>query len=102
MQIDGQSYTAIATGGDVFLGGIDWDRRIADLVAERFQAEHDVDPREDAIAMQTLLREAEDGKVALRRRDGVEIGSLPLERFLSLLGEEVDRRVLEPSISPDD
>ena len=73
LQIDGQAYTAIATGGDVFLGGIDWDRRIADLVAERFQAEHGVDPREDAIAMQTLLREAEDGKRSLSAREDVRL-----------------------------
>ena len=73
LQIDGQSYTAIATGGDVFLGGIDWDRRIADLVAERFQAEHGVDPREDAIAMQSLLGEAEDGKRSLSAREDVRL-----------------------------
>ena len=36
MEIDGSHYNAIATAGDVYLGGIDSDQRIVDYVAEQF------------------------------------------------------------------
>ncbi len=38
MQIDGTSYTARATAGDVYLGGVDWNQRLADYLAGEFQA----------------------------------------------------------------
>ena len=59
-EIDGQDYRAVATSGDVFLGGIDWDMRIIDHIAEQFQAEFGSDPREDEQAWQVLLAEAAD------------------------------------------
>jgi molecular chaperone DnaK len=68
MELDGCTYTALATDGDMHLGGIDWDRRIAEFVAERFQQQHGVDLRQDVVAMQILLREAEDAKRALSSR----------------------------------
>ena len=104
LQIDGQAYTAIATGGDVFLGGIDWDRRIVDLVAERFLAEHGVDPRDDAIALQSLLREAEDCKRSLSARDDVRLRfahegqriqlDLSITQFEESTGDLLDRTLL--------
>ena len=36
MEIDGGHYNAIATAGDVYLGGMDWDQRIVDYVADEF------------------------------------------------------------------
>ena len=68
LDIDGYQYTAIATAGDVFLGGIDWDRHIIDYVAEQFRQEHGVDPREDAASMQALMADAEDAKRSLSHR----------------------------------
>jgi len=73
LDIDGYQYTAIATAGDVFLGGIDWDRRIIDFAAEQFQQEHGVDPREDAATMQSLMADAEDAKRSLSQRDSVSL-----------------------------
>jgi molecular chaperone DnaK len=70
MQIAGTDFTAIATSGDVYLGGIDWDRRVADHVAEKFKHKYrGIDPREDAAGLHRLLREAEDTKRALSARD---------------------------------
>ena len=61
MEIEGSEFTAIATGGDVFLGGIDWDRRLADYIADKFRDKHHgFDPRQDAAGIQRLLKEAED------------------------------------------
>ena len=73
MEIDGQQYTAIATDGDVLLGGVDWDQRLLDHLAEAFQKQHGVDPRTDPANHQVLLREAEDAKRALTSRDSVTI-----------------------------
>jgi len=73
MQLEGCQYTAVATDGDVQLGGIDWDRRIVDLVADHFMEQHGVDPRQDQISLQMLLQEAEDAKRALSTRTNVTV-----------------------------
>lgn len=73
MKIDGGKFETIATAGDVYLGGIDWDSRIVDFIAESFLAEHSLDPRDDPHEMQELLRKANQAKHALTQRDGVNI-----------------------------
>ena len=60
---------ALATDGDVHLGGYDWDQRLVDLVAEKFIGEHYLDPREDASTAAKLWRECEDAKRTLSARD---------------------------------
>ena len=70
MEIDGRNYNALATAGDVRLGGVDWDRRIVDFVAEAFAKKYrGVDPRTNPVGLQRLLREAEDAKRTLSTRD---------------------------------
>ena len=64
---------AIGTAGDVYLGGIDWDQRIADHVAEQFIEEFGVDPRTDPVQRIRLLAEAEDAKKSLSQREEVSI-----------------------------
>lgn len=74
MEIDQGDFKAIATGGDVYLGGIDWDQRIADHIAEKFKEKHhNVDPRTDGSGAQNLMREAEDTKRALTARESITI-----------------------------
>lgn len=74
MEIVGSDFTAVATGGDVYLGGIDWDRRLADHVAEKFKEKYrGIDPREDPAGLQRLLREAEDAKRALSAREQISV-----------------------------
>lgn len=73
MTIEGNKYTVVATDGDVKLGGIDWDRRIADLIAEEYVSKHRIDPRLDPAGLQRLLRDAEDAKRALTQRPSVSI-----------------------------
>jgi len=68
MEIRGTEFTALATDGDVRLGGYDWDQRLVDLVAESFIREHYVDPREDAGTAGKLWRECEDAKRTLSAR----------------------------------
>lgn len=68
MEIDGRSYQCIGTHGEVQLGGIDWDRRLVDRLAEEFQNEHKVDPRGDECSYEILLHQAVEAKHALSIR----------------------------------
>jgi molecular chaperone DnaK len=68
MEIRGNEYLALATDGDVQLGGQDWDMRLVDFVAEEFKRAHDLDPREDPNTAGRLWRECEDAKRTLSAR----------------------------------
>lgn len=101
MEISGGSYKAVATAGDVQLGGVDWDMRIVDHIAAAFLEEHGVDIREDEGALQTALAEAADAKHALTARDEVNIHfahqgnrlrlSFTREEFENASGDLLDR-----------
>ncbi len=54
-----------STSGDTFLGGDDFDRRIIDDVAERFEQETGIELREDRQALQRLREAAEKAKIEL-------------------------------------
>ncbi|MBM81322.1 MAG: hypothetical protein CMJ78_12125 [Planctomycetaceae bacterium] len=70
MEIEGKNYNTIATGGDVYLGGIDFDRRLIDHVAAAFQEKHGGDdPKQDLATLQRMTQEAEDVKRALTNRE---------------------------------
>ncbi len=58
----------LATDGDVRLGGSDWDLRLADYLAQKFEAQHLVDPRDDSHASVRLLHIAEEAKRSLSSR----------------------------------
>ena len=73
MEIENRKYHTIATNGDVYLGGIDWDRRVVDFIAEAWIKEHGTDLREDPVAEQMLLRKANQVKHALTQRESVPI-----------------------------
>ncbi|MFT5526416.1 MAG: molecular chaperone DnaK [Pirellulaceae bacterium] len=68
MEIGGRQFVALATDGDVQLGGRDWDQRIMDYVAEEFIRTFTIDPREDPNVYGRLWREAEDAKRTLSTR----------------------------------
>jgi molecular chaperone DnaK len=54
-----------STSGDTFLGGDDWDQRVADYVADEFKKDQGIDLREDRQALQRLKEAAEKAKVEL-------------------------------------
>jgi len=61
-----------ATGGDIFLGGVDWDNEVVNWVVEQFSQEHpDVDLKKDPIAMQRIRDLAERSKIDLSNRNKV-------------------------------
>ncbi len=55
----------LATNGDNHLGGDDWDQRIIDWAADKFQAENGIDLRSDPMALQRLKEAAENAKKEL-------------------------------------
>ena len=60
--------TVIASGGDLNLGGIDWNRMLLDHVAKLFDKEFGEDPREDPSSFQSLSNEVELTKRSLSAR----------------------------------
>ena len=68
MEIQGTDFNALATDGDVVLGGRDWDQRLVDFVAEEFIRKFGIDPREEPNASGRLWRECEDAKRTLSAR----------------------------------
>jgi molecular chaperone DnaK len=68
MEIGGRDFNALATDGDVMLGGKDWDERIVNFVAEEFIRKFGNDPREEPNSHGRLWRECEDAKRTLSAR----------------------------------
>jgi len=66
-------FKVIATTGDTFLGGEDFDSRIIDWLVQEFQADHGVELREDRMALQRLRDAAEKGKCELSSVTETEI-----------------------------
>ena len=58
-------FDVIATGGDTYLGGEDFDNRIIDWLVMDFAKEHGVDLRQDKMALQRLKDAAEKAKIEL-------------------------------------
>ncbi len=54
-----------STAGDNHLGGDDWDQRIIDWMADKFQNENGIDLRQDKMALQRLKEAAESAKIEL-------------------------------------
>ena len=73
MEIREHEFIALATDGDVQLGGQDWDQRLVDYVAKEFIQTHNLDPREDPNTAGRLWRECEDAKRTLSARAKVSI-----------------------------
>jgi molecular chaperone DnaK len=117
LHLAGNVFEVLATGGDTFLGGTDFDNRIMEYVLDRFREENKVDLTENPIALQRIKNAAEAAKIDLTLIPNVVIDlpfiderkgkpldlRIPLTReFLnSLTGDLVDRtfdicdRVLE-------
>ncbi len=54
-----------ATNGDTFLGGVDFDQRIIEYLADEFLKDHGIDLRKDRMALQRLKEAAEKAKCEL-------------------------------------
>ena len=64
--VDGEKqFEVLATNGDTFLGGEDFDKRVIDFLVEEFQKEQGIDLRKDPLALQRLKDAAERAKIEL-------------------------------------
>ncbi len=64
--VDGETqFEVLATNGDTFLGGEDFDMRMIDYLAEEFKKESGMDLKGDPLAMQRLKEAGEKAKVEL-------------------------------------
>ncbi|NID03542.1 molecular chaperone DnaK [Luteibacter jiangsuensis] len=64
--VDGEKqFEVLATNGDTFLGGEDFDNRVIDYLVEEFKKEQGIDLRQDQLALQRLKDAAERAKIEL-------------------------------------
>ncbi|HVX11414.1 MAG TPA: Hsp70 family protein [Pirellulales bacterium] len=68
VEMSNQSFKAIATDGDVRLGGKDWDEKLVEIAAERLIEQLGEDPRSDPEALQEMWIAAESAKKTLSER----------------------------------
>jgi len=73
-EVDGEhQFEVLATNGDTFLGGEDFDNRLIDYIVAEFQKEQGVDLKKDPLAMQRLKEAAEKAKIELSSSQQTEI-----------------------------
>ena len=110
--VDGErQFEVLATNGDTFLGGEDFDIRIIGYLADEFKKESGVDVRKDPLAVQRLKEAAEKAKIELSSSQQTEINlpyitadasgpkhlSIKLTRAkLESLVEELVTKTIEP------
>ncbi|MFC3880192.1 molecular chaperone DnaK [Algoriphagus namhaensis] len=104
-------FEVLSTNGDVHLGGDDFDQVIINWLADEFNAEENMDLRQDPMALQRLKEAAEKAKIELSSSNSTEInlpyitatqsGPKHLVRTLSRakfeqLSEDLVKRSMEP------
>jgi len=107
LELGGGVFEVKAVGGNTLLGGDDWDQRIMDYLADRFEELHGVDLRKDSIALQRLKEASEKAKKDLSTKTSTNI-KIPFiwqeEDLLITLSreqfEELTRDLLEKMIEP--
>ncbi len=73
-EVDGEhQFEVLATNGDTFLGGEDFDIRLIDYLADEFQKDQGMDLRGDPLAMQRLKEAAEKAKIELSSSSQTDI-----------------------------
>ena len=73
-EVDGEhQFEVLATNGDTFLGGEDFDMRIIEYLTAEFQKESGVDITADPLAMQRLKEAAEKSKIELSTQQQTEV-----------------------------
>jgi molecular chaperone DnaK len=73
-EVDGEKqFEVLATNGDTFLGGEDFDKRLIDYLVDEFRKETGVDLRNDSLALQRLKDAAERAKIELSSAHQTEV-----------------------------
>jgi molecular chaperone DnaK len=73
-EVDGEhQFEVLATNGDTFLGGEDFDKRVIDYLVEEFKKDQGFDLRNDPLALQRLKEGAERAKIELSSGQQTEV-----------------------------
>jgi len=73
-EVDGEKqFEVLATNGDTFLGGEDFDKRLIDYLVEEFKKDTGVDLKNDSLALQRLKDGAERAKIELSSAHQTEV-----------------------------
>lgn len=99
LHVHGNEFRVLATGGDTFLGGLDFDNRVTAYVLEKFEQAVGKDIRSELIAMQRVRAAAELAKRRLSNEKTVkmelpfitEVKGEPVDLVLSLGREQLNR-----------
>ncbi|MCG5499613.1 molecular chaperone DnaK [Ectothiorhodospira lacustris] len=111
-EVDGEhQFEVLATNGDTFLGGEDFDSRLIEYLAAEFKKEQGIDLTGDPLAMQRLKEAAEKAKIELSSSQQTDVNlpyitadntgpkhlNIKVSRAkLEALVEELVRRTIEP------
>ncbi|HLI17514.1 MAG TPA: molecular chaperone DnaK, partial [Rhodanobacteraceae bacterium] len=111
-EVDGEKqFEVLATNGDTFLGGEDFDKRVIDYLVDEFKKDQGVDLRNDPLALQRLKDAAERAKIELSSAHQTEVNlpyvtadasgpkhlNIKLTRAkLEALVEDLIKRTIEP------
>jgi molecular chaperone DnaK len=94
-------FQVLATDGDVHLGGVDWNDRLVDYVAEQFKARYGQDPHDSPLTIQMLRNDCDLAKIELSQKNETKVNcrhagksiSVPITRelFESLTADLLQR-----------
>lgn len=90
LKVNRNVFEVVATGGDVFLGGVDFDNQLVDLLLERFTAWHKCPFSGNRVALSRLGEAAERVKMALSECNSFEVHVPMLE--MDAAGRPLDLR----------
>lgn len=73
-EVEGEhQFEVLATNGDTFLGGEDFDLRIIDYLASEFKKDNGIDLHNDPLALQRLKEAAEKAKIELSSTEQTDV-----------------------------
>jgi len=84
LELNGNVYEVVSTGGDTFLGGVDFDKVIVEHLLSGFEEEHGIQFPGDRVAMQRVTDAAERAKIALSEQLEVKV----MVPFVALVGQK--------------
>ncbi|MBS2030497.1 MAG: Hsp70 family protein [Deltaproteobacteria bacterium] len=73
MSVNNRVVNVLATGGDAFLGGANFDELIVENLVDRFREQYGVELRSNTVVMQRLMFAAESAKIALSKGDSAHL-----------------------------
>ncbi len=104
MQVDNRVVKVLATGGDAFLGGANFDELLAERFAQELEDNQGVEVRDNRAVMQRLALAAEFAKIQLSRLDVLDVrvpvvAQNPTGGFVDF-SQRLTREAMEHIVSP--